>query len=86
VPLVIHRAFLIPLAQGFIGRNGNSWARLGEDGMLRRPTHGRAPVNPFVPCDSHEKMTYVRQRHEEFDVLRVDFVAQIEMLSGSPLD
>jgi hypothetical protein len=31
-------------------------------------------------------MTYMRKRHAEFDILRVEFLALIEMLSGSPVD
>jgi hypothetical protein len=29
---------------------------------------------------------YMRKRHADFDILRVEFVALIEMVSGSPLD
>jgi hypothetical protein len=31
-------------------------------------------------------MMYMRNRHADFDILRVEFVALIEMVSGSPLN
>ena len=37
-------------------------------------------------CSLHEAMTYMRKFHADVDILRVEFVALIEMVSGSPLD
>jgi hypothetical protein len=31
-------------------------------------------------------MSYMCKRHPDFEIMRVEFVALIEMLSGSPLD
>jgi hypothetical protein len=50
--------------------------------------HGEAeiPLKQVAACDLHEAMTYMRRRHADFDILRVEFVALIEMLPGSPLN
>jgi hypothetical protein len=37
-------------------------------------------------CDLQEAMIYMRKLHAGLDISRVEFVALIEMLSGSPLD
>jgi hypothetical protein len=47
--------------------------------------HGEAesPVKQIAACDLNEAMMYMQRRHADFDILRVEFVALIEMLSGS---
>jgi hypothetical protein len=34
----------------------------------------------------HEAITYIRKCHPDLDILRIEFVAMIEIVSGSPLD
>jgi hypothetical protein len=67
------------------GRSGACEARLFE---FTGQTHGEAepPIIQIAACDLHEAVTYMRKRHPDFDILRVEFVALIEMLSGSPLN
>jgi hypothetical protein len=43
------------------------------------------PVKQVAACDLHEAMAYIRKWHPDLDVLRVEFVALIELVSGSPL-
>jgi hypothetical protein len=43
------------------------------------------PRRLVAACDLQEAMVYVRKSHD-LDVLRVEFVALIEMVSGSPLN
>ena len=59
-----------------------------EVDRLPGQTHGEAepPVKQIAACDLHEAMTYMRKLHADFDVLRVEFVDLIEMVSGSPLN
>jgi len=47
---------------------------------------GEPPVKQVAACDLHEAITYLRKWHPDLDILRVEFVALIEMVSGSPLD
>jgi hypothetical protein len=67
------------------GRSGACEARLF---LFTGQTHGEAepPVKQIAACNLQEAMTYMRKRHAEFDILRVEFLALIEMLSGSPVD
>lgn len=66
------------------GRSGACEARLyrftgvanGEDD----------PVKRVAACDLQEAIVYMRKWHPDFDILQVELVAMIEMLSGSPLD
>jgi hypothetical protein len=67
------------------GRSGACEARLflftgqalGDDEPPRRLV---------AACDLQEAMVYVRRWHAELDILRIEFVALIEILSGSPLN
>jgi len=44
------------------------------------------PVKLVAACDLEEAMIYMRKSHAGLDILRIELVALIEMLSGSPLD
>ena len=67
------------------GRSGACEARLflftGQTQEEAEP-----PVKQVAACHLHEAVVYMRKRYPEFDILRVEFVALIEMISGSPLD
>jgi len=45
---------------------------------------GEPPVKRVAACDLHEALAYMRKWHPDLDILRVELVAVIEMLSGSP--
>jgi hypothetical protein len=67
------------------GRSGACEARLYQftgvaDGR------GEQPVRRVAACDLHEAIAYLRKRHPGLDILSVELVALIEMVSGSPLD
>ena len=64
------------------GRSGACEARLF---LFTGQTHGEAepPVKQIAACDLNEAMMYMQRRHADFVILRVEFVALIEMLSGS---
>ena len=47
---------------------------------------GEIPVKLVAACNLHEAITYLRKWHPDLDVLRVEFVAMIEIVSGSPLN
>jgi len=47
---------------------------------------GEPPVKRVAACDLHEALAYMRKWHPDLDILRVELVAVIEMLSGSPLN
>ena len=67
------------------GRSGACEARLF---LFVGQAHGESepPVKLVAACDLQEAMIYMRKSHAGLDILRVEFVALIEMLSGSPLD
>jgi hypothetical protein len=67
------------------GRSGACEARLF---LFTGQTHGEVepPIKQVAACNLHEAITYMQEWHADFDILRVEFVALIEMLSGSPLD
>ena len=67
------------------GRSGACEARLFR---FTGQVHGEVepPLKQVAACDLHEAMTYMRKRHADFDILRVEMVDLIEMLSGSPMD
>jgi hypothetical protein len=44
------------------------------------------PVERVAACNIHEAMAYMREFHADLDILRVEFVAVIEIVSGSPLN
>jgi len=50
--------------------------------------HGEAepPVKRVAASDLKEAMVYMRKWHADLDIVRVELVAAIEMLSGSPLN
>ena len=47
---------------------------------------GEPPVKRVAACDLHEAIAYMRKWHPGLDILRVELVALIEMVSGSPLN
>ena len=47
---------------------------------------GELPVKQVAACDLHEAFAYLHKWHPDFDILRVEFVALIEIVSGSPLN
>jgi hypothetical protein len=47
---------------------------------------GVPPVKRMAACDLHESIAYMRKWHPDLDIQRVELVAMIEMVSGSPLD
>ena len=47
---------------------------------------GEPPVKGVAACDLREAIAYVRKWHPGLDILRVELVALIEMVSGSPLN
>ena len=67
------------------GRSGACEARLFQ---FTGAAHGEAepPVKQVAACDLHEAITYLRKWHPDLDVLRFEFVAMIEIVSGSPLN
>jgi hypothetical protein len=56
------------------GRSGACEARLFR---FTGQTHGESepPVKQVAACDLQEAMTYMRNRHADFDILHVGFVA-----------
>ena len=67
------------------GRNGACEARLFRF-TGQSQGEGEPPVKQVAACDLHEAITYLRKWHPDLDVLRVEFVAIIEIVSGSPLN
>jgi hypothetical protein len=67
------------------GRSGACEARLFR---FTGQTHGEGepPVKLVAACDLQEAMIYMRKSHCDLDILNVEFVALIEMVSGSPLN
>jgi hypothetical protein len=67
------------------GRSGACEARLF---LFTGQAHGEGepPLKQVAACDLQEAMMYMRKRHADFDILRVEFAALIEMVSGSPLN
>jgi len=47
---------------------------------------GEPPVKQVAACDLHEAIAYMRKWHSGLDIQRIELVAVIEMLSGSPLN
>jgi hypothetical protein len=47
---------------------------------------GEPPVERVAACNIREAMAYMREFHADLDILRVELVAVIEMVSGSPLN
>jgi hypothetical protein len=47
---------------------------------------GHPPVKRVAATDLHEAIAYMRKWHSDLDILRVELVALIEMVSGSPLN
>ena len=43
-------------------------------------------VKRVAACDLQEAMVYMRKWYADLDIVRVELVAVIEMLSGSPLN
>jgi len=65
------------------GRSGACEARLF---LFTGPAHGEGepPVKQVAACDLHEAIAYPRKWHPDLDILCVEFVAMIEIVSGSP--
>jgi hypothetical protein len=67
------------------GRSGACEARLFQfTGQAH--SDGASPVKQVAACDLHEAITYLRKWHPDLDILRVEFVAMIEIVSGPPLN
>ena len=47
---------------------------------------GEPPVKRVAACDSHEAIAYMRKWHSDLDIQRLELVALIEIVSGSPLN
>jgi hypothetical protein len=43
-------------------------------------------IKRVAACGLHEAIAYLRKWHPDLDIQRVELVAMIEMLSGSPLN
>jgi hypothetical protein len=67
------------------GRGGACEARLYQ---FTGQAHGEGepPVKQIAACDLHEAIAYLRKWHSDLDVFRVEFVAMVEIVSGSPLN
>jgi hypothetical protein len=61
-------------------------ARPGYFNSPQAQGDGEPPGKQVAACDLHEAITYLRTWHPELDILRVEFVALIEIVSGSPLN
>lgn len=66
-----------------VGRSGACEALLYQF-TGRANGEGEPPVERVAGCSLREVLAYMRKFHAE--ILRVEFVALIEMVSGSPLD
>lgn len=70
-----------------LGRTGACEARLYVfTGKVNLLASEQAPVLRVAACRLEEAVTYVCQQHEDFDVVRVELVSLIELVSGSPLN
>jgi len=67
------------------GHSGACEARLYQFTSVANG-EGEPPVKRVPACDLHEAIAYLRKWHPDLDILRVELVAVIEMLSGSPLN
>ena len=67
------------------GRSGACEARLFRF-IGQAHGEGEPPAKQVAACDVLEAMVYIRKWHPDLDILRVEFVALIEIVSGSPLD
>ena len=47
---------------------------------------GEPLIKRVAACDLCEALAYIRKWHPDLDILRVELVAMIEMVSGSPLN
>jgi hypothetical protein len=67
------------------GRSGACEARLYQfTGEARGEFE--PPAIRVAACNIYEAIVYMRKSHPDLDVLRIEFVAMIQMVSGSPLD
>jgi hypothetical protein len=67
------------------GRSGACEARLYQFTGIADGDH-EPPVKRIAACSLHEALVYLRRWHSDLDILRVELVAVIEMVSGSPLN
>jgi hypothetical protein len=47
---------------------------------------GEPQVKQVAACDLREAVVYMRKWHADLDISRVEFVALIELVSGSSVD
>jgi hypothetical protein len=67
---------------------GRPAAVLAKPGYFNSPAtrkESELPVKYVAACDLFETMAYMRKYHPDPDIMRVEFVAPIEIVSGSPL-
>jgi hypothetical protein len=76
----------LPKKTGF--RPGHSGACEARLFRFTGQTHaeGEPPVRLVAACDLQEAMSYMQKSYCDLDVLNFEFVALIEMVSGSPLN
>jgi hypothetical protein len=67
------------------GRSGACESRLYEF-TGQADDQGEPRVHRIAACDLNEAMLYMAKWHPGVDVTRAEFVAMIEMVSGSPLN
>jgi hypothetical protein len=67
------------------GHSGACEARLYQFTGLANAA-GEPPVKRVAACDLYEAIVYLRKWHPDLDIQRVELVAMIQILSGSPLD
>jgi len=47
---------------------------------------GQPPIEWVAASDFHEAIAYMRKWHSDIEIQRVELVAMIELVSGSPLN
>ena len=67
------------------GHSGACEARLYQFTGVAN-AEGEPPVKRVAACGLHEAIAYMRKWHPDLDIQRVELIAMIEMLSGSPLN
>jgi hypothetical protein len=67
------------------GRSGACEARLYQF-TVHALEEGEPLEKRIAACDLYEALAYFRKWHPDLDIFRVEFVALIEIVSGSPLN
>jgi hypothetical protein len=67
------------------GRSGACAARLFQF-TVQASSEAEPLVKRVAACDLHEALAYMQIWHSDLDIQRVELVAMIEMVSGSPLN